>query len=230
MREPHKYKVAVSSLLGLLVLAACTPVEQSTDTGAQQQPDAGPQYEALNASDLADISAVIPSAMQRELVDIAQERLSDDDVENGNNQVWIIHDDSGTVVGYYRDIFSPVHCTSGVCQAIYYAMIYDVDGSFLRVLHPSWSQQNLVLKYWDGLEQPFNEADWTKLNALCLHPPAALLGVQSEDDLVADATETAPTVVEYQDLVVRGAAFTTYQIVVTSDATRQIIQQDLITN
>lgn len=216
------------ALLSLsLVLGACPPVD-TVDAGALdastcQAPGSG--FFALEELDQQDIQASIPTASYYAPVDIPQEALGPDDIDNANTQVWALYDDCGVLVGFYRDIFTPIHCISGACQAVYFAMLFDAQGQFVDVFHPSDSLHNILLKYWDGEERPFDAEDWELLRQLCAHPPAVLIGVEDVSVMVADATETAPTVLAYQDVVVRGAAFTTYQIVMAVVDTQQILRE-----
>lgn len=215
--------------LGLtLALGACPSTVDTVDAGALdastcQAPGSG--FFALEALDRQDIQASLPTASYYAPADISPDRLGPDDIENANTQVWALYDDCGVLVGFYRDIFTPIHCVSGACQAVYFAMVFAADGSFADVLHPSDSLHNIPLKYMDGEEHPFNDDDWDLLRQLCAHPPAVLLGVEDTAVMVADATETAPTVVAYQDVVVRGAAFTSYQIVMAVVDTKQILRE-----
>ncbi|MFH1812069.1 MAG: hypothetical protein ABIJ09_25240, partial [Pseudomonadota bacterium] len=174
----------------------------------------------------SDLAAVLPEASRKKIVAIPTSLLDGEDIDAENTSVLELLDSQGQRVGILRDIFTLVHCVSGVCRAIRFVLVYDAQRQFVDLYHPSGDSHPLM-KYWNNAHTEFDAQDMGILRVMLHDPPASLLGLADIDDLVVGATETAPTRVEYQDLVVRGAAFTTYEIMMYHVETRSILAQVL---
>ena len=81
------------------------------------------------------------------------------------------------------------------------------------------------MKYFESTYSHFSADDWQRLKEIMANPPAVLLAVTDYHDLVIGASATAPTKVEYQSAIVRGAAFTVYQILKNLLAAKNILNR-----
>ena len=213
----------------VLCCSSCPATPDAAHDAASPATDAavdagGAQYEPLSADEAAGLAASMPAATQKKTIAIPTDLLSSDDVDRENTSFFEIHDSAGALLGYGRDIFTPIECISGACQAIRFVLVFDSTVAFVDVFHPA-SDSHDWKKYWQGQYQSFDTADRARLRAILLEPPADLLGVASNDDLVTGTTATAPTRVEYQDDVVRGAAFTSFTVLQYMLDSQQIIRQ-----
>ncbi|MBN2359780.1 MAG: hypothetical protein JXR83_10025 [Deltaproteobacteria bacterium] len=216
---------SVSVVISALFLAACpTPPDTGSDAAQPAVDAGGPQYEPLSADESAGLAAALPTATQKTTRAIPESLLSSDDVALENDSFFEILDATGVLLGYGRDVFTPIECTSGACQAIRFVLVFDGAVEFVAVFHPA-SDSHDWKKYWQGEYLTFDDADRARLREILLHPPADLIAVTSIDDLVTSATSTAPTQIEYQDDVVRGAAFTTYIVLQYMLDSQQTIRQ-----
>lgn len=217
-------------LCGLLLwsLVACPPPPASKhDAGASDAAvtvDAALAYTPIDAALRADLAASLATAVSFKRQTIPERLLSADDLENENNFYDELYDAQEALVGYARDIFTPVYCTGGACQAIHFVLVFDPQLGFLDVFHPTGTSHDFM-KYWQDSYDPFTEADLDKLRDVLRHPPQVLLDTEDYADLVIGASETAPTREQYQDVVVRGAAFTVYQVLNYMLETKAILEE-----
>jgi hypothetical protein len=202
-----------------LMVSACS--------GSQSSPrDAGTiaPITALSETERGWFASSLPSATKKREVAIPGDLLTDDDRTQENLTVLSLHNDAEQVVGYAREVFTPVGCTAGACQAIRFVLVFTTSFAFLDIFHPPGTSHDLM-KYFEGTYSHFSADDWQRLKEILANPPAVLLAVTDYHDLVIGASATAPTRVEYQSAVVRGAAFTVYQVLKYLLATRTILQR-----
>jgi hypothetical protein len=120
-----------------------------------------------------------------------------------------LYDRDEQVLGYVRTIFTPVACVSGACKAIRFSLVYDADLTIFDVFNPPGTDH--PFKKYRGEEYlDFASADHSFLRNILLDPPDILVALPDQESLVEGTYATAPTRLEYQDVVVRGAAFTSY--------------------
>jgi hypothetical protein len=177
----------------------------------------------LSAEELAWFAAVVPTATIKWEHPIPVALLTEDDVTNENTIMIELFDDAQSRLAFARDVFTSVDCVSGVCQAIRFMLVFDTAGNFSTVFHQA-SALHDFMKYTQDQYLPFTEADRTQLNSILQNPPAALDALTDSADLVVGVSRTAPTKVEYQGVVVAGAAFTTYTVLMFMQDTKEIIR------
>jgi hypothetical protein len=185
---------------------ALVSTEEPTDPAAPATP-----ANLISAEDLASYQPYFPGVARGERVELVRRDLSQADIDSGNLHFVKLYDEPGDLLGFGRDIFTPVGCAAGVCTAIRFTVVFDWDSSAFDVFHVAGTDLDFK-KYWQDEYLSFDEGDRARLGELVRAPPEILLAAPSEGDLVEDTYGSAPTRPEYQSHVVRGAAFTCYLV------------------
>ena len=211
----------------LVASGECWPIKSdgAADTTEQVVPQdtaEDPEEEVLSTAGLDKVQKVFPEAVGVFRVAIPDASNSSEDVELGNDEIRRVVDGSGSTLGFVRPVFTPVYCVADVCEAVLFDMAFGPDGVQRAVYHPG-GIQFVLLKYYDGTYDPFNEADMELLNELFVSPPAAYEPVETVDELVDGAHGSAPTLPEFQDITIRGAVFTVWYILRYGIDTRTMI-------
>jgi len=189
--------------------------------GSQQAPLVA-DLTALVDEEQALLSAYFPGAVYQTRMDIPVDQLSSHDIEHGNVFVVGFYDERAKTLGFMRTIFTPVACVAGACAAIRFSLLYAPDLIAFEVFNPP-DTEHVFRKYAGEDYLEFSEADHDKLRSLIVDPPAILVELPSEEDLVEDIYATAATQLEYQDAVVQGAAFTSYVVMSRSIDTGTVL-------
>ncbi len=201
----------------------CVKAADSKDTGS----DSGDQQDTtedqqVSTEDLDQLTPFLTSAVGWVETEVPAELITTDDSSYGNTLVRQVLDEGSQTVGYARRIFTPVACVSGVCDAVIFVLVYDAAFQALGVYH-SPTESFPLMKYWEDLYLVFSEEDMLLVNAVVQNRPDVLLTVSGEGDLVEGLHSTAPTLEVYQDVVVRGAVFTVWVIVVFAEETEALL-------
>ncbi len=173
-------------------------------------PDTNPI--TINTDGLERLQRVFPAAVGQVITPIPAALNTDNDLENGNDELGRVVDASETTLGFARHIFTPVYCVAGVCEAIQFMMAFSAEYEPLAVYHPD-DMQHRLMKYYDGLYEPFDAADMELLNSVFVDPPAVYEPVEEVEQMVEGTHGTAPTLPEFQPVTVRGSVFTVWYII-----------------
>ncbi len=185
-------------------------------------------YTQLTASEMSDLSDALPTAVKKIDYVISDERLAaEKPYVIGSETLSELYDESDTLLGYSRLVNSQVGCHDGKCAAIKFVLVLDKDLEYVHLFHPSGTT---IGEFYKGLENDtensvlFDDADWHTLYALLTDPPALLLSLEDRLDMVD--TTTGATYPEYHDVVVRGAAYTTYTVLEYLIHTKEIVLEE----
>jgi hypothetical protein len=216
-------RLRLSIIAFALALSACSgssnpPRDAGTDAGAPSP------ITALSETERGWFAPSLPAAAKKRVVTIPNDLLTEDDRSYENLTLLSLHNDGEQVVGYAREVFTPVGCTAGACQAIRFVLVFTPSFGFLDIFHPPGTSHDLM-KFIDNTYSHFSDEDWRRLKEILANPPAVLLAVTDYHDLVIGASATAPTKVDYQSAIVRGAAFTVYQILKNLVATKTVLNR-----
>ena len=132
-----------------------------------------------------------------------------------NNQILKVYNNEG-LVGFIREINSSTGCNSA-CLPVIYTSFYDSKGGFKKILSK------------DGLTKinhtPFSDEDYSNLDFIVSMEPEKFNEVSHPKEMT-DAISGA-TLKKYQDVVVKGAAYTTLRVHLYNLNTQNLIKKHL---
>jgi hypothetical protein len=182
----------------------------------------------ISEEDLSVYRAYFPDVACGSAVAIPEAHLWSEDEEYGNVDLLLFFGSDGALLGQARRIFTPIYCTADVCEAVVFRLVYEADTTFLDLLQGD-GLLFLLKKYWEDRYETFSEEDMALVKTQLAAPPSILLAAPDTSSLVEGTHGTAPTLLEYQPYVVRGAAFTCYIVLQYSVSTQSALAEVLAT-
>ena len=224
-----RHLVLILGALALLV-ACDTGNDSDAEPDVSQVADtaAGPDVQAPDGMSVLDeleqgwVLSLMPGALYKKSVDIPLELLNDQDYLSGANASFAaIYDESETLLGYMRRIFSPVACVLEECYPVEFVILYDDAQGFLHVTSKGYGVENrdFMKNTVKGGHVPFTDDDRVLLNTLTADPPEALVAVDDYHDLCDVENDplgnpvSAATLPAYEDYTIKGAVFTVWLVI-----------------
>lgn len=133
-----------------------------------------------------------------------------------NDKILIALDANKKILGFIREIVTTTGCNSA-CLPVIYTSYYTADGKFMRIL----SEKGLTKKN----HAPFTESDYFKLEEIVLRAPENFQMITHPKQMT-DAL-TGETLKQYENDVVKEAAYTSLRVHVYNQDTLKLIQNYL---